>query len=69
MIMVSITRELVEDDPICDKHGNCLPPWFSLVISMISFIWSIISVVLETIQALGLDDKLKALAYIIPTSW
>ena len=64
--MVSITRELVEDDPICDGNKNCLPTSFSLSISMISFIWSVISVVLETIQALGFGDKLKALAYIIP---
>ena len=33
---------------------------------MISFIWSIFSVILETLEALGLDDKLKSLAYIIP---
>ena len=33
---------------------------------MISFVWSIFSVILETLGALGLDDTLKSLAYIIP---
>ena len=61
-----LTRELVDEDPFCDEYENCLPNEFAVAFSMISYIWSIFSVVLETIEGLRLDDKLESFAYILP---
>ena len=51
---------------VCDGLGNCLPRDFGKVIPMISFAWSVLSVVLEVNDGLQLDDKFESFAYILP---
>ena len=51
---------------VCDQVGNCLSKEFGTVIPMISFVWSIFSVVLEAMDSLRLDSKLQSLAFILP---
>ena len=50
---------------VCDHVGNCLPKEFGTVIPMISFAWSIFSVVLEAIDSLRLDNFLESLAFVL----
>ena len=54
------------ESSVCDQVGNCLPKEFGTVIPLISFTWSIFSVVLEAIDSLRLDNFLESLAYVLP---
>ena len=54
------------EDSYCDAVGNCLPRGFGAGISIISYFWSIFSVVLAAKDALQLGSSLESFAYILP---
>ena len=64
--MAIFSRVVEAEATVCDQVGNCLPPGFGKVIPMISFAWSIFSVVLEAIDSLRLDNFLESLAFVLP---
>ena len=53
------------EEEVCDQVNNCLPRGFGTAIPMISFAWSIFSVVLEGMDSLRMDNKLESLAFVI----